>query len=242
MDQIKREAKRLHLSEEEVDRLIIKARKERELKEDVSVLPLHKIAATSAHAVEHYKVLIAQIRQLGIMTHQARFVKTATQDGRLSPQELGIWWQIQGKEPLSGASTPVAAVKTPAKKVAVKKAAPVKKTPAVKPAATAKSTTATKKASSNGSSSSGSTAATSQTSSTVSYRYGVVQVKVTKKSGKITAVDVLQGTATDGRDAAFPTLVQATIDNNGTNFGNLSRATYTTDAFKRAVNNALAKF
>lgn len=145
-DQIKREAKRLHLSEEEVDRLIIKARKERELKEDVSVLPLHKIAATSAHAVEHYKVLIAQIRQLGIMTHQARFVKTATQDGRLSPQELGIWWQIQGKEPLSGASTPVAAVKTPAKKVAVKKAAPVKKTPAVKPAATAKSTTATKKA------------------------------------------------------------------------------------------------
>jgi len=120
-------------------------------------------------------------------------------------------------------------------------------TPTATATATPKATTtptptATKKASSNGSNSSGSTAATSQTSSTVSYRFGVVQVKVTKKSGKITAVDILQGTATNGRDAAFPTLVQATIDNNGTNFGNLSRATYTTDAFKRAVNNALAKF
>ena len=112
----------------------------------------------------------------------------------------------------------------------------------------------TKKTTSSGSSSSGSsgssgsggssgtTTATSQTSSTISYRFGAVQVKVTKKSGKITAVDLLQATATNGRNAAFPSLVQATIDNNGTGFGNLSGATYTTDAFKKAVNSALAKF
>jgi uncharacterized protein with FMN-binding domain len=70
----------------------------------------------------------------------------------------------------------------------------------------------------------------------------VVQVKVTKKSGKITAVSLIQGTATKGRSAAFPSLIQATIDNNGTSFGNLSGATYTVDAFKEAVKNALAKF
>ena len=70
----------------------------------------------------------------------------------------------------------------------------------------------------------------------------MVQVKVTKKSGKITAVSLLKATATKGRDAAFPSLVDATISNNGTSFGNLSGATYTTDAFKKAVNNALAKF
>lgn len=96
-EKVKKEAKRLHLSEEEVERLIIKARKERELKEDVSALPLHKIAATSAHAVEHYKVLIAQIRQLGIMTDSDRFVETAKGNHRLTDEELEIWWKIQGK-------------------------------------------------------------------------------------------------------------------------------------------------
>ena len=126
-EQIKREAKRLHLSEDEVDRLIIKARKERELKEDVSVLPLHKIAQTSTHAVEHYKVLIAQIRQLGILTHEGRFVKTAVQEGRLTPQELELWWGIQGKAPAK--AEPVK--KTPRKAVA-KKAAPASKTVSAK--------------------------------------------------------------------------------------------------------------
>jgi len=139
-DQIKREAKRLHLSEEEVDRLIVKARKERELKEDVSVLPLHKIAATSAHAVEHYKVLIAQIRQLGILTHSSRFVKVATQDGRLTQEELDLWWDIQGKEPPSAVSARAVPVKT-----VVKKAAPAKKATVAKKSVPAKTTVAAQK-------------------------------------------------------------------------------------------------
>ena len=168
-EQIKREAKRLHLSEEEVDRLIIKARKERELKEDVSVLPLHKIAATSAHAVEHFKVLVAQIRQLGIMTHEARFVKVATQEGRLTKEELAIWWQIQGKAwpdktvpsevPVKKVTKkPAAQKKVPAsqKALAVQsgasaesngeapKTGPVKKTVAAKKAAPAKITATAK--------------------------------------------------------------------------------------------------
>jgi uncharacterized protein with FMN-binding domain len=65
---------------------------------------------------------------------------------------------------------------------------------------------------------------------------------VTRTDGKITAVKMIKAEATNGRKSAFPSLVQATIDNNGTSFGNLSGATYTTDAFKKAVNNALAKF
>lgn len=81
-----------------------------------------------------------------------------------------------------------------------------------------------------------------KTSSAVGYRFGVVQVKVTKTSGKITSVDLVQGTATNGREAAFPSLIQATLDANGANFGNLSGATYTTNAFKKAVKSALAKF
>ncbi len=98
-EKIMTEAKRLHLSEEEVNRLIVKARRERELKEDVSVLPLHKIAATSEHAVEHYKVLISQIRQLGVMTDAVRFESVAKQKQRLTDDELALWRQIQGNEP-----------------------------------------------------------------------------------------------------------------------------------------------
>lgn len=98
------------------------------------------------------------------------------------------------------------------------------------------------KPSSSGSSGSTAGASGSKTGGTISYKYGVVQVSVTKSGGKITDVNLLQGTATKGRDAAFPSLIKATISSNGTSFGNLSGATYTTNAFKKAVNSALAKF
>jgi voltage-gated potassium channel Kch len=97
---INAEAKRLHLSEEEVNRLITKARQERELKDDVSVLPLHKIAAVPAHAVEHFKILISQIRQLGIMTDGAQFEAVAAENDRLTPTELALWRRIQGQPSL----------------------------------------------------------------------------------------------------------------------------------------------
>jgi len=81
----------------------------------------------------------------------------------------------------------------------------------------------------------------SATGDTVESGYGPVQVKVTKENGKITAVDLIQSVSTGGRDAAFPILVQAAIDANGSNFGNVSQATYTTNAFKQSLDTALAK-
>ena len=115
-------------------------------------------------------------------------------------------------------------------------------TPTETPTATAPAKPKPTKKASSASSSGSTTTASTQKSSAIGYKYGVVQVSVTKKNGKITAVKLNQATATDGRGAAFPSLVQATLDNNGTNFGNLSGATYTTNAYKKAVNNALAKF
>lgn len=99
-DILNREAKRLHISEDEVIRMIEKARKERELKDDVSILPLHKIAATPAHAVEHFKMLVSQIRQLGIMTDRDKFETVAVQTDRLTSAELSLWRQIQGEPPV----------------------------------------------------------------------------------------------------------------------------------------------
>lgn len=104
-DIIHREAKRLHLSEDEVNRLITKARQEREHKEDVSVLPLHKIAATPEHAVEHYKILISQIRELALMTDHVKFEHVAQQKDRLTATELALWRQIHGDGPPPATST-----------------------------------------------------------------------------------------------------------------------------------------
>jgi len=94
---INTEAKRLHLSEEEVHRMIEKVKRERELKEDVSMLPLHVIAAIPEHAVEHFKVLLSQIRQLGLMTDAEKFEPAALKDDRLTGTEIALWRQIQGK-------------------------------------------------------------------------------------------------------------------------------------------------
>ena len=75
----------------------------------------------------------------------------------------------------------------------------------------------------------------------IQYRYGVLQVEVVRTNEKISAVNLLQGTASAGRDQAFSYLQQYAIDSQGSSFGNLSGATYTTDAFKQALDSAISK-
>jgi len=81
----------------------------------------------------------------------------------------------------------------------------------------------------------------SATGDAINYQYGTIQVKVTETAGKITAVDLVQADATAGREQAFSYLVKDAISANGTSFGNLSGATFTTDAFKQALDSALSK-
>ena len=78
--------------------------------------------------------------------------------------------------------------------------------------------------------------------SVVQSGYGTVQVQVTKSAGKITDITMLQANATNGRGAAFSYLIQYAIDANSSNFANLSGATYTSEAFKKSLDAALAKF
>jgi hypothetical protein len=76
----------------------------------------------------------------------------------------------------------------------------------------------------------------------ISYKYGVVQLSVTMVGSEITAVGLVQGETSNGRDKAYKILEDATIQTQGTNYGNVSGATFTTDAYKLAVENALSKF
>lgn len=86
--------------------------------------------------------------------------------------------------------------------------------------------------------------ATSNTQSgdAVTYRYGTVQVSVTKTGSAISSITMLMSGATSGRKQAFPTLIDWAIAANGSNFSNYSRATFTTTAFKKSLDTALAKF
>lgn len=87
----------------------------------------------------------------------------------------------------------------------------------------------------------GSTAVT-KTGNAIPYRFGTVQVQVTKTGGQITDITMLQAGATGGRGAAFSYLVDYAIQAQGSNFGNISGATYTTDAFVQSLDSALAQF
>ncbi len=75
----------------------------------------------------------------------------------------------------------------------------------------------------------------------VQYQFGTIQLSVTRTSGKITNIGLVQAGASAGRDAAFPSLVQAGISSQGSGFGNYSGATYTTAAFKKALDSAISK-
>ena len=91
---IKTEAKRLHLGDEEVKLLIEKAKRERELMDDVSVLPLHKIAANTDHTIEHYKHLLGQVRQLSLLTDHEKFQSAVDNSERLTETDKKLWTLI----------------------------------------------------------------------------------------------------------------------------------------------------
>lgn len=85
--------------------------------------------------------------------------------------------------------------------------------------------------------------ATPQTveSDSVNYQYGVVQISVTATGGKITNIDIQNSTCSHGWEQAFPMLTQEAIAANGSNFSNVSGATFTSTAFKQALDSAIAK-
>lgn len=96
LEYIRGEAKRLHLSVEEVSALIRQIHQEVERRSDLATLPIHKIAAQPALAVEHYKTLLSNIRQLGILMDPAEFERMRVANNRLTPDEMALWEKIKG--------------------------------------------------------------------------------------------------------------------------------------------------
>jgi voltage-gated potassium channel Kch len=95
---IREEAKRLHLTIEEINIILetlVKQKEEEELKN--ANLPLNLIAEKPDHAVEHFKSLVNQIYQLALMADAQQFEKSALKTDRLSASEWLLWQEIQKK-------------------------------------------------------------------------------------------------------------------------------------------------
>ncbi len=69
--------------------------------DDISALPLHKIAAVPEHAVEHYKSLISEIKELSVMTDRALFEEVAQARDRITATDLALWRVILSNLPVN---------------------------------------------------------------------------------------------------------------------------------------------
>jgi hypothetical protein len=57
---------------------------------------LHYIAANPEHAVQYFKQVISQVRQLAIMTDKEKFHDLAVAKDRLTKDELELWKRVNG--------------------------------------------------------------------------------------------------------------------------------------------------
>jgi uncharacterized protein with FMN-binding domain len=166
-------------------------------------------------------------------------VEVSTFASAVAPSQVGTAAPVATETETAApvAETPVETPTETASASSANPVSPVSKptTAPVAPAPAAPAPKATTPAASN-------SGGTTKDGSAVPYRFGTVQVSVTKSAGKITAVNLLQAGATGGRESAFSYLVDLAIQANGTSFGNLGGATYTVDAFKQSLESALAKF
>ncbi len=92
---IRKEAQRMHLNEMEVTTLIKQIENELEKESKLQALPINTIAEKPELAIEHYKSLLSQMRQLAVLTDPVAFEALAAAKGRLSPSEMDLWRHIQ---------------------------------------------------------------------------------------------------------------------------------------------------
>lgn len=92
---IDREAKRLHLSEDEVNRLIDKAKREREGKLDHKGLTITKLAERPEIALERYRELVEQMRKIAVNVDRARMDRLVADTELTTAYERRVWESLR---------------------------------------------------------------------------------------------------------------------------------------------------
>jgi uncharacterized protein with FMN-binding domain len=75
----------------------------------------------------------------------------------------------------------------------------------------------------------------------IEYRFGVIELEVTATNGKIEKITELQATASPDWLSAIPILNDAALKAQKADFGNLSGATFTTQAYQQSLASAISK-
>ncbi len=75
----------------------------------------------------------------------------------------------------------------------------------------------------------------------IEYRYGIIQLEITATAGKIETINELRADTTEGWQSAIPILNEEAIKAQKADFGNLSGATFTTQAYQQALASAISK-
>ena len=90
-DVLEREAKRLHLSQEEVNRLIEKVNRQKEMLEDQQGIPVQRLVEDPQLALERFRELAGQVRQIALMVKSDEMQRLIESSERSTALEKRIW-------------------------------------------------------------------------------------------------------------------------------------------------------
>ncbi|MBM3340078.1 MAG: hypothetical protein FJY62_08850, partial [Betaproteobacteria bacterium] len=90
-DVLEREAKRLHLSQEEVNRLIEKVNRQKEMLEDQQGIPVQRLVEDPQLALERFRELAGQVRQIALMVKFDEMQRLIESSERSTALEKRIW-------------------------------------------------------------------------------------------------------------------------------------------------------
>ncbi|NCW83041.1 MAG: hypothetical protein EBV68_14410, partial [Betaproteobacteria bacterium] len=88
---IDQEARRLHISPEEVDRLLTEVKREQELLDDHAGIPLERLIAKPALALLRFRELAGQVHQIALMTDEKAMGQLMTDGNKVDALDRAIW-------------------------------------------------------------------------------------------------------------------------------------------------------
>jgi voltage-gated potassium channel Kch len=101
---IDQEAKRLHVSPEEVDRLLEEIRREQELIDEHAGIPLERLIATPALALLRFRELAGQVQQIALMTDKDHMDALIADVSKTDTLERAVWTVVRD-DPARGTAT-----------------------------------------------------------------------------------------------------------------------------------------
>lgn len=101
---IDQEAKRLHVSPEEVDRLLEEIRREQELIDEHAGIPLERLIATPALALLRFRELAGQVQQIALMTDKDQMDALIADVSKTDTLERAVWTVVRD-DPARGTAT-----------------------------------------------------------------------------------------------------------------------------------------